>query len=102
MWSGDEPIPIAERTEPALGGPSSLSGPVWYSWAMARRPSSLSHQIWLSILAVSIAMLLLLGWSFLYLEPGTPSYVIGQVSAVVVVVTILGTLLALISDWVPF
>ncbi|MFC6906624.1 hypothetical protein [Halalkalicoccus tibetensis] len=69
---------------------------------MARRPSSLSHQIWLSILAVSIAMLLLLGWSFLHLEPGTPSYVIGQVSAVVVVVTILGTLLALTSDWVPF
>lgn len=54
------------------------------------------------MLAASVAMLLLLGWSFLHLEPGTPSYVIGQVSAVVVVLTILGTLLALTSDWVPF
>ncbi len=69
---------------------------------MTRRPSSLSHQLWLSILAVSIAMLLLLGWSFIYLEPGTPSYVIGQVSAAVVVAVILGTLLALSSNWVPF
>lgn len=69
---------------------------------MARRPSSLSHQLWLSIFAVSIAMLLLLGWSFIYLEPGTPSYVIGQVSAAIVIATTLGTLLVLSSDWVPF
>lgn len=69
---------------------------------MARRPSSLSHQLWLSILAISITMLLLLGWSFIYLEPGTPSYVIGQVSITVIVVVILGTLLALSSNWAPF
>ena len=69
---------------------------------MARRPSSFSHQLWLSILALSLVMLLLLGWSFIYLEPGTPSYVIAQVSAVVVVSTIVGTLLALFSGWQPF
>ncbi|UPM44199.1 hypothetical protein [Halocatena salina] len=69
---------------------------------MSHRPSSLSHQLWLSIFAVSVAMLLLLGWSFIYLEPGTPSYVIGQVSAAIVIVTTLGTLIALSSDWAPF
>lgn len=99
MWSGHAP---SSSVRVPFEGPPSLLAQVWYPCAMARRPSSLSHQIWLSILAVSIAMLLLLGWSFLYLEPGTPSYVIGQVSAVVVAVTILGTLLALTSDWVPF
>lgn len=69
---------------------------------MARRPSSHSDQLWLSILAVDIVLLLLLGWSFLYLEPATPSYVIGQVSAVVLLVTIVGALTALYADWTPF
>ncbi|RRJ31575.1 hypothetical protein EIK79_07655 [Halocatena pleomorpha] len=69
---------------------------------MPQRPSSFSHQLWLSIFAVSVTMLLLLGWSFIYLEPGTPSYVIGQVSAAVIVVVIAGTLLVLSSGWEPF
>lgn len=69
---------------------------------MTRRPSSLSDQLWLSIFAVNVAMLLLLGWAFIYLEPGTPSYVIGQVSAIVVVATLLGTFVALYSNWSPF
>ncbi|WP_247004268.1 hypothetical protein [Halosolutus gelatinilyticus] len=66
------------------------------------RSSSFSNQLWIWLLALSTAMLLLLGWSFLYLEPETASYVIGQVSAIVLVVTILGTLVALRSDWEPF
>lgn len=73
---------------------------------MANRPSarasSFSSQLWIWMLAFSTALLLLLGWSFLHLEPGTPSYVIGQVSAIVLGVTILGTLVALRSDWDPF
>lgn len=69
---------------------------------MDRRPSSHSQQLWLSILAVDIALLLLLGWAFLYLDPSTPSYVIGQVSAVMLGVTLVGVLLALYSDWAPF
>lgn len=69
---------------------------------MERRPSSHSEQLWLSILAVDIVLLLLLGWSFLYLEPSSPSYVIGQVSAAVLGLTIVGVLLALYSDWTPF
>ncbi|SDK55249.1 hypothetical protein [Natronorubrum texcoconense] len=73
---------------------------------MANRPparaSSFSSQLWIWMLAFSTALLLLLGWSFLHLEPGTPSYVIGQVSAIVLSLTILGTLVALLSDWEPF
>lgn len=66
------------------------------------RPSSFSQQLWLWMFTLSVAMLLLLGWSFLYLEPGTPSYVIGQVSAIGLVATFVGTLLALRSGWQPF
>lgn len=51
---------------------------------------------------LSVAMLLLLGWSFLHLEPGTPSYVIGQVGAIGLGVTLVGTLIALVSGWQPF
>lgn len=69
---------------------------------MERRPSSHSQQLWLSILAIDIVLLLLLGWSFLYLEPATPSYVIGQVSTIMLGVTIVGVLIALYSDWAPF
>lgn len=67
-----------------------------------RRPSSFSHQLWISLFAINVVLLLLLGWSFLYLEPGTASYVIGQVSAIIVVATTIGTLLALVSGWQPF
>ena len=69
---------------------------------MARRPTSFSQQLWLAIFFINVMMLLLLGWSFIYLEPGTPSYVIGQVSLIVVSVTILGSLTALYSGWEPF
>ncbi|WP_227378712.1 hypothetical protein [Haladaptatus halobius] len=69
---------------------------------MARRPRSHSEQLWLVILAVNSGLLLLLGWAFLYLEPNTPSYVIGQVSAVVLGVTIVGVAVALYSEWTPF
>lgn len=73
---------------------------------MANRPparsSSFSNQLWIWLLALSTAMLLLLGWSFLYLEPGTASYVIAQVSAIVLIVTAVGALVALRSDWEPF
>lgn len=69
---------------------------------MARRPTSFSQQLWLAIFFLNVTMLLLLGWSFLYLEAGTPSYVIAQASTGIVLVTILGTLIALYSDWNPF
>ncbi|GAB6878180.1 hypothetical protein JCM17823_04540 [Halorubrum gandharaense] len=69
---------------------------------MSRPPASQSHQLWLMLFAGSVAMLVLLGWSFLYLEPGTASYVIGQVSAGVLLVTIIGSATALFSGWEPF
>ncbi|WP_459885879.1 hypothetical protein [Halostagnicola bangensis] len=51
---------------------------------------------------MSVTMLLVLGWAFLHLEPGTPSYVISQVSAIVLGLTLLGTVIALYSNWKPF
>lgn len=69
---------------------------------MARSPASMSQQLWMTLLAVSAAMLALLAWSFLHLEPGSASYAIGQVSTIVVSVTIVGSLLALLSGWKPF
>lgn len=68
----------------------------------SNRPSSFSHQLWLWLFTLSATFLLLLGWSFLHLEPGTPSYVIGQVSAIVLGITLLGAGVALFSDWQPF
>ncbi|WP_263019695.1 hypothetical protein [Natronobiforma cellulositropha] len=52
--------------------------------------------------ALSAAMLALLGWSFLYLDPGTPSYVIAQFTAIVLVAMVVGTGVALFSGWTPF
>ncbi|WP_148263648.1 hypothetical protein [Halopiger xanaduensis] len=72
------------------------------STSHARQPSSYSQQLWLWMFTLSVGFLLLLGWSFLYLEPGTASYVIGQVSAAVLAVTAVGTGIALYSDWEPF
>ncbi|TYT63363.1 hypothetical protein [Natrialba swarupiae] len=66
------------------------------------RPSSFSHQIWIGLFTMSVVLLLLLGWSFLHLEQGTPSYVIGQVSLIVLSITLIGTLLAMFSGWQPF
>ncbi|GAB3031803.1 hypothetical protein GCM10025298_20850 [Natronobiforma cellulositropha] len=69
---------------------------------MIRRPRSLSHQLWITMFALSAAMLALLGWSFLYLDPGTPSYVIAQFTAIVLVAMVVGTGVALFSGWTPF
>lgn len=52
--------------------------------------------------SLSIAMLALLAWSFLYLEPGTASYVISQVGAIVLTTTAVGTGIVLFSNWRPF
>ncbi|WP_459807958.1 hypothetical protein [Halopiger thermotolerans] len=72
------------------------------SGSHSHQPSSFSQQIWLWMFALSVTFLLVLGWAFLHLEPGTPSYVIGQVSAIALSVTAVGTGLVLYSDWQPF
>jgi hypothetical protein len=55
-----------------------------------------------TILAVDILFLILLGLSFLLLEPGTESYVVGQLALVPVVVTLVLSSLVLYFDWTPF
>lgn len=68
----------------------------------SRRSSSFSGQIWIWMFSLSIAMLAVLAWSFLYLEPGTASYVISQVGAIVLGTTAVGTGIVLFSNWRPF
>lgn len=54
------------------------------------------------IVGVDILFLLLLGFSFLYLEPGSRSYVVGQLTLVPIVLTFGGCLAVLYFDWDPF
>ncbi|NGM69804.1 hypothetical protein G6M89_12430 [Natronolimnobius sp. AArcel1] len=68
----------------------------------ANRPSSFGQQIWIWMFTLSATMLLVLGWAFLHLEPGTPSYVISQVSAIVLGCTLIGTAIVLYIGWKPF
>ncbi len=51
---------------------------------------------------LSATMLLVLGWAFLHLEPGTASYVISQVTAIILVFTLISTAIVLYSGWKPF
>jgi len=69
---------------------------------MLEQTSSLSRQLWYAIFTVNITLLGLLAWSFLYIEPGTSSYVIGQISTVILLCCLVGVLLALRSGWEPF
>ncbi|OVE84688.1 hypothetical protein [Natronolimnobius baerhuensis] len=68
----------------------------------ANQPSSFGQQIWIWMFTLSATMLLVLGWAFLHLEPGTASYVISQVTAIILVFTLISTAIVLYSGWKPF
>lgn len=54
------------------------------------------------IIGIDILFLLLLGFSFLYLEPGTGSYVAAQVTLVPTVLTFVAAVAVLYTGWDPF
>lgn len=55
-----------------------------------------------TILGIDILFLLLLGFSFLYLEPGSGSYVVAQLTLVPVVLTFAASAVVLYTGWDPF
>lgn len=54
-----------------------------------------------TIVGIDILFLLLLGFSFLYLEPGTKSYVVGQITLVPIALTLLASVIVIYFDWNP-
>lgn len=55
-----------------------------------------------TILVIDVLFLVLLGFSFLYLEPGTSSYVVALITLVPIVLTLIASLLVIRFDWEPF
>lgn len=55
-----------------------------------------------TIVGIDILFVILLGYSFLYLEPGTQSYVVAQITLVPIAATFVASLLVVYFDWDPF
>ncbi|WP_423747503.1 hypothetical protein V5735_23370 (plasmid) [Haladaptatus sp. SPP-AMP-3] len=55
-----------------------------------------------TVLGIDILFLLLLGFSFLYLEPGTGSYVTATVTLIPIVFTFVMSVVVLYTGWEPF
>lgn len=60
------------------------------------------RSFWHGLLAGDLVLLVLLGFSFLFVEPGTPSYVAAQLGFGFTLVTIAGLLVTITVDWTPF
>lgn len=54
------------------------------------------------VLGVNILFLLLLGFSFAFIEPGTGSYVMAQLTLVPVVISLAASIAILYTGWEPF
>lgn len=55
-----------------------------------------------TIVGIDVFFLILLGFSFLNLEPGTKSYVVAQITLVPVLLTLIASVLILYTEWTPF
>lgn len=55
-----------------------------------------------TIIGVDLLFLLLLGFSFLYIEPGTGTYVIALVTVVPIALTFAASVVILYTGWDPF
>ncbi len=55
-----------------------------------------------TIIGVDLLFLLLLGFSFLYLEPGSGSYVTALITLVPIGLTLLAGVVILYTGWDPF
>lgn len=54
------------------------------------------------IIGFDILFFLLLGFSFLHLEPGTGSYVVAQLTLVPTVLTFVASIVVVRTEWEPF
>ncbi|RDI69861.1 hypothetical protein [Halopelagius longus] len=55
-----------------------------------------------TVLGIDVLFLLLLGFSFLYLDPGTRSYVMAQLTLIPVALTFLASVVLIYTQWDPF
>lgn len=54
------------------------------------------------VLGIDMAFLLLLGFSFLYIEPGSGPYVVALLTLVPIVLTLVMSVVVLYTGWEPF
>ncbi|WP_224450357.1 hypothetical protein [Haloprofundus salilacus] len=55
-----------------------------------------------TIVGIDILFLLLLGFSFVFLEPGSGSYVTAQITLIPITLTLIASLVILYTEWEPF
>lgn len=55
-----------------------------------------------TVIGIDVLFLLLLGFSFLYLDPGSRSYVIAQITLVPILLTFVASVVVLYTEWDPF
>lgn len=55
-----------------------------------------------TIIGVDVFFLLLLGFSFLHIEPGTGSYVMAQLTLIPTLITFVAAVAVIRADWEPF
>lgn len=55
-----------------------------------------------TVLGMNVLFLLLLGFSFLFLEPGSDSWVTAQMTLVPVVLGLVASIVVLYTGWEPF
>lgn len=54
------------------------------------------------LFGIDVLFLLLLGFSFIYIEPGTGPFVVATLTLVPIVLTLVGSLAVLYTGWEPF
>lgn len=61
-----------------------------------------NNQPWSWLVAADLTLLILLTWSFIYIDTGSASYVIAQISVAILLVTIVGLTAIIYIGWEPF
>lgn len=54
------------------------------------------------LFGIDVLFLLLLGFSFIYIEPGTGPFVVATLTLVPIGLTLVGSLIVLYTGWEPF
>lgn len=55
-----------------------------------------------TVLSIDVFIFLLLGFSFIYLKPGSESYVVAQVTLIPIVLTFIACIALIYTGWDPF
>ena len=63
---------------------------------------STGRKIWGIMLMIAVTLLILQSVAFVYVEPGSATYVISVLTMLMLLATIIGTGLLIYFDWSPF